>query len=294
MVAELPFLSLNQEYMKMISLLLLISISTVHAAPATTTAVAPTSGTTTAAATPAPAAAPAPQPWKLAYFGEYVGPRLSNFDLARTQGPLDAAADYTSWGHSLKIGYAISSDVVLGTQIRAGSPFDPTKTLAWRNLRFYASWKHMIDTSDVDMQGVVDVELPNSTGARSSGMIVAFNIKNNWTFKTSLRNWSFSAMTMIRPMFYNIPTGKTDIFFGFYPCAQLDLAADWSFLFEGNFDASHSYNDTYFNFGQDDPDSMNFGIQYSINSHIQVNPALTFYTTDFTVPILYFSLSASL
>jgi hypothetical protein len=266
--------------MKMISLLLLISISSVHAAPVATTVVA----------TPTPA----PQPWKLSYFGSYSGPRLSNFDLTKTQGPLDTEPSYTSWGHSLKVGYAVSSLVVMGTQIRAGSPFDPTRTLSWSNLRFYVSWKHMIDTSDVDMQGVVDIELPSSTGAKNSGMIIAFNIKNNWTFKTSLRNWSFSAMTLIRPMFYNIPTSKTDIYFGLYPSAQLDLAADWSLLMEGSFDASHSYNDTYFDFTQSDPDYINVGIQYAINSHIQINPALTFYTTDFTVPSIYFGLSAAL
>lgn len=291
--------------MKKISLLLLISISSAHAAPAAKKAPTPVATATPAApATPvastpvatstSAAPAPTPIPWKLVYGGEYAGPRLSNFELSKTQGPLDTAADYTSWDHSLKIGYTVANDLILGTQIRASSPFNPTSTLTWANLRFYATWKHMIDTSDIDMTGVVDVELPSSTRAKNSGMIMAFNIKNNWTFKTSLRNWSFSALTLIRPMFYNVPGGKTDIVVALYPSAQLDLFSDLSLVIEGSFDAAHSYSDTFFDVGQANPDSINVGISYAINSHIQINPALTFYTTDFSVPTLYFALSAAL
>ena len=291
--------------MKIITLLLLISATTAIAAPQNTKTGKPVPTVnfskitlppvaSSPSPTPAPAPAAPPQPWKLSYFGEYIGPRLSNISLSKTQGPLDPLPSYGNWAHGAKIGYAITPEVVLGSQIRGKSQFDPALPFAWKNLRFYFSWKHMIDTSDVDMQGVVDWELPTSAGSKKAGMVSAINIKNNWTIKTSLRNWSFSALTLIRPMFYNVPTGKGDIYLGIFPSAQLDLAADWSLLLEGSFDASHSYNDTFFDFGQDDPDNINVGVQYSINPHLQINPALKFFTADFSVPILYFALSASL
>lgn len=101
-------------------------------------------------------------------------------------------------------------------------------------------------------------------------------------------------MTLIRPTFYNVPGGKTDVTFAIYPSAQLDLFSDFSLLIEGSFDASHSYNDTFFDVGQANPDSINLGVSYNINSHLSINPALTFYTANFGVPTLYFALSASL
>ena len=293
--------------MKMISLLLLISISTVYAAPQKkvpakakkTTATAVATPTPAPSATPVPEAAiaepaPTPIPWKLSYFGSYTGPRLSNLNFAKTQGPLDANSSYTSWGHSLKLGYAISKDVVIGTQVRPTTPFDPTQTLSWSNLRLYFSWNHMIDTSDVDMQGVLDFEVPSSTDSKNKGMIMAFNIKNNWTFKTSLRNWGFSALTLLRPMFYNSPTANKDIYFAIDPSAELTISADWALELGGNLEVSHIYNNTYFDFRQQGGDYFTAGIQYTINSHIQVIPGFQFFTEDFSVPVITFGLSAAL
>ena len=276
--------------MKKISLLLLISISTASAAPVAPTA---TPAAPTAVSTAVPA--PAPMPWKIVYSGDYTGPRLSNFSLSQTQGPTDPVSSYTEWDHSLKIGYVISPDVIIGTQIRALNPFDPSPaaTFTFMNTRLYFTWKHMIDTSDVDMQAVVDLELPN-TSNKNKGMLFGINIKNNWIFKTSLRNWSFSALTLVRPRFYNIPNGKADVFFGIMPSASLDLAPNWALNIDMSFDASHNFNDTYFDFGQNDPDTIAVGIQYSINSHVQVQPGLQFFTADFTVPVMTFNLTAAL
>ncbi len=258
----------------------------------TTSAPAATSNTaTTAASNPNP---PIPSPWRLVYSGEYYGPRLSNFNLTQTQAPNSPTSEYTGWNHALKAGLAVSPTVTLGAQIRASSSFDPMQSLVWKNHRIYAAWAHMIDTSDIDMIGILDAEFPTSATARDRGLIMAFNLKNNWTIKTSLRNWNFSFLTLIRTTFYNDPNEKSDIYLGFFPAAQFDLFSDLSLLIEGNFDASHNYNNIYFDFNEADPDYLKAGLQYAINSHVQINPALQFYTSNFSVPTLYFALSAAL
>lgn len=251
----------------------------------------PTTTSTAATSAPAPST---PSPWRLVYSGEYYGPRLSNFNLSQTQAPNSSVSEYTGWNHALKAGLAVSSTVTLGAQIRANSPFAPGQTIAWKNHRIYAAWAHMIDTSDIDMIGILDAEFPTSAGAKANGLIMAFNLKNNWTIKTSLRNWNFSFLTLVRTTFFNNPNQKSDIYLGFFPAAQFDLFSDLSLLIEGNFDASHNYNNIYFDFNSADPDYLKAGFQYAINGHVQINPALQFYTSDFTVPTLYFALSAAL
>ena len=256
-----------------------------------TSTVPPAATSTTTAAAPAPSK---PNPWRLVYSGEYYGPRLSNFNFSQTQAPDSLTSEYTAWNHALKVGLAVAPTVTLGVQFRANTPFEPGQSLAWKNHRIYAAWAHMIDTADIDMVGILDAEFPTSTGAKSKGLIMAFNVKNNWTIKTSLRNWNFSFLTLIRSTFYNDPINQSDIYLGFYPSAQWDLTTDLSLLLEGSFDASHNYNNIYFDYNQADPDYFKAGFQYAINGHIQINPALQFYTYDFTVPTLYFGLSAAL
>jgi hypothetical protein len=254
--------------------------------------------TGTVAATPA--ANPPPIPWKLVYFTEWVGPRFSNFDLAKTQGPLDGdLPDYTTIFHSLKIGYAVSNRVVLGGSLRGESVLDPkaTNSFNFYNLRLYGSWKHMIDTSIVDMQQVVEAELPTTDSSRTKGLIVRFNIKNNWTIKTSLRNWYFSFTTLLSPRYYDAITGtSTDLAIGIFPWITLDLAPDWQLVFEGSFDAGHKYQETFFDFNQGDPDYVNVGFMWSLNSHFQLNPALRFYTVNLSPSraTAYLSLTAVL
>jgi len=290
----------------MLCMLLMISFSTAHAASTAVNSAAPVldpqldqspaaSGVIAITSpTPQPPA-PKPFPLKLSYFAEYDGPRLSNLNLLQYyQGPIDPYASYAGIAQSLKVGYAVSSDVVLGTQIRTNSPFDPTANFAFKNLRFYVSWKHMIDTPDLDMQGVVDVEIPNSAGSRAKGLIVAFDIKNNWTLKTSFRNWSFSALTLIKPKFYNNPVGQSDLDLGIFPEITLDIAADWELQLNGSFDTTHSYSNGYFVFGHADDNYIAPGIQYAVNAYIQVAPALKFYTADLTVPTIYMLVSAAL
>jgi len=294
--------------MKMISLLLLILVSTVHAAPVQKTAstkkanaaqkVTPTpSPTPSPEVTPTPVLAlptPTPNPWKVSYFGEYYGPRVGNPQLSKTQGPLDPAPSYTEWDNSLKLGYAVSKDVVLGAQTRAAIPFDPTKSFTFMDERLYFSWANMIDTPDVNMTGVLDVELSTSAASKNAGKIIAFRIKNNWILKTPLRNWSFSALTMVKPIFYNVPYSKSDLALGFYPTIEWDYSSEWALVINGGFDANHSYNDTFYSYGQGDPDSIEIGPQWTINSHVQVYAAINFFTADFTVPTLYFNISAAL
>ena len=252
-------------------------------------------------ATPTPEPAPPTTPWKLIYFVDYSGPRLTNINLNQTQGPSDAAPSYSEFDHWFKIGYGVSPKVTLGTQIRFVTPLDPSQNLVWKDIRFYVSWSHMIETSSIDMQGGLDVELPTSDKSKANGKIVGFRIKNNWVLKTELRNWFFSAMTMVIPQFYSNPvgvatTGTADISFAIFPWVTLDLVPDWQLLFEGSFDGSHNYNAAYFDLNQGDPDYVDFGPLWSMNSHMQLNPALRFYTGNlsFRAATLYLSFTASL
>jgi hypothetical protein len=272
-----------------------------NTAPAPVTpAIAPPPGAPAASVVATPAAAePPPNPWKLVYFTEWVGPRFNNFDLSQTQGPNADVSSYTTLFESLKIGYAISDPVVLGIVLRGEVPLDPNSLTKFNfyNLRFYGSWKHMIETSDIDMQQVVELEAPTTDSSRGKGLIVRFNIKNNWTIKTALRNWFISFQTLVSPRFYNTLTGSsTDLALGVFPWITLDLAADLQFVFEGSFDAGHAYQETFFDFNQGDDDYTHFGIMWSLNSHIQLNPAVIVYPSDMTPSKwgAYLSLTAAL
>jgi len=280
----------------MISLLLLISISTVGVATAQTAA-APgnTALSSVATATPTPEPAPPPNPIKVVYYGEYDGPRLSNLNFTQSQGPLDAAPSYTGISHSLKLGYAVSTDVVIGVQTRTGSSFDPAQAFFFKDERIYLAWSHMISTSDLDMTGIMRVELPTSGASRTAGKIMGFNLLNNWTFNTSLRNWSFSVLTLLFSSFYNAPgASTTDIYVALDPTISVDITPSWAIALNANFDASHNYNDSFFNYGQDAPDYFELGPQWTVNAHLQIYPALKFYTYDLTVPTFYMNVSASL
>ena len=253
-------------------------------------------GPTTAVAAPvAPApVAPPPTPWKLSYLLEYYGPRFGSA-LNSTQGPYDNGS-YGFLDHNAKFGFAVNETFTFGTQVRARNSFDPSRQFFFKNLRFYGAWNHMIENSVIDMKGVLDVELPTQDSARENGMLVAFNIKNFWTFKTELRNWSFSALTFLRPTFYNNPTDNTDLYVLICPNATVDLFPNWQWQFDGNFDASHTYSASYFDYGPDDPDYVDIGPIWSINDHFQFTPNLRFYTANlsFSTATAYITFSAAL
>jgi hypothetical protein len=246
--------------------------------------------------TPAPLPADPPTPWKLSYFGEYVGPRLSNINFAKTQGPSDPAPFFAELDHSVKIAYTFAKNFVLGTQIRAVSPFDPAQNFGFSDLRFYGSINHVIENSSVDIQSVLDVQLPTSSVSRQAGLLVRFNFKNNVTFKTELRNWMFSALFYLSPRFYNSPNNNTDLVLAIYPYCTLDLATNWQLLFEGGFAAAHSDQEAQLDFSTGDPDYVDIGPLWSPNGHLQFNLAPRFYTGNlsFKAAVVYFNMSVSL
>ncbi len=245
-------------------------------------------------------ATPTPQPTflsniRFSYFGEYLGPRLSNIDLTQTQGP-NAAPAYTSISHSLKAGYKVTKNVIVGAQFGAISPFDPTQSFQFNDSRLFTSWANMVDTKDINMQGVIKLQLPTTDASRNRGRIMALQIQNNWTLKTELRNWSFTASSLIMPFFNTDPNGKPDLFVGLFPYITVDLSPKVQLMFEGSFDAIRSYNDPSFEFSQADGDYIDIGPVFNVNSSVSVTTALRFFTEmiSFKASCLYFNISAAI
>lgn len=260
--------------------------------------IAPPANQSAAVTTPPAAEAPK-SPWKISYFAEYFGPSLDNFQLDHTQtGVSGAAPIYGRIDHYLKTLYAISKNNLVGFQFRAGSPFDPLKNFAFKNIRFVGVWKNMVDTPDLNMGSQLDIELPTTDSARySAQMLLALNIRFNWEIKTQLRNWSFTAQTMIRPTFYDqAKPDNIDTYFGFFPWITMDLGPSTQLLFEASFDTSHAYSAAFFDLGSDDPDFVAVGTVFNINSHISFWPEMRFFTGDisFKSAYLYLGFNAAL
>jgi hypothetical protein len=233
------------------------------------------------AATPAPPVAPA-SPWKISYFVEWQGPALDNLDFRRTEQP-GSPPFYSEIDHSFKIGYAVSKNVTIGTQFRPYLSLAPDSTFSFYDQRFYTQWSHMITTSDLDMSGKIAVEIPTSSFNRNAGKIVAFKFDFNFDLKTQLRNWSISFDAMIKPYFYNDPVsggGKTDLEFGLFPYITLDLSPNVQLLFEGSFDGNHNYLDSFYTFNSAYSDYFDVGPLFTVNSHINTNIALRFFTDE--------------
>ncbi len=258
--------------------------------------------TISAAAAPTADAPPPPSPWKLTYFGEYQGPALSNFDLSKTQTPGQPEGP-TEWDHYLMVGYQFSKSIIIGTQFRGVSPIDstPGSTASFSLLdqRIYVKWKNMIDTSDVNMAGKLTFELPTTDKSRTAGKIIAFKIEDNVEFKTPLRNWSFTADFLLKPVFYNDPvsgSGKTDMIVGVFPYITVDLTPSTQLLFEGSFDATHNYNANFYDYLPGDPNYIDVGPLFTITSHFNTNVALRFFTDEisFKSAALYANFSATL
>jgi hypothetical protein len=259
-----------------------------------------TSGTPATAGAVTANASPTPKPSflgnvRFSYFGEYLGPRISNLDLTRTQGP-NGQPEYTSISHSLKAGYKVAKNVIVGAQFGALSPFDPTQTFQFNDTRLFANWANMVDTKDLNMQGVLKLQLPTTEASRNRGRIMALQIQNNWTLKTELRNWSFTASTLIMPFFNNEPQGKPDLFVGFFPYVTVDLTPKVQLMFEASFDAIRTYNDPTFEFAQADSDYVDIGPVFNLNSNVSLTTALRFFTEMVSIKnsCLYLNVSAAI
>lgn len=204
--------------------------------------------------------------------------------------------NYTGINHSLKAGYKLSKNVIVGAQFGAVSPFDPTQSFQFNDSRIFANWANMVDTKDINMQGVIKLQLPTTDASRNRGRIMALQIQNNWTLKTELRNWSFTASTLVMPFFNTDPNGKPDLFVGLFPYITVDLSPKVQLMFEGGFDAIRSYNASSFDFSQADSDYIDIGPVFNVNSSVSVTTALRFFTEmiSFKASCLYLNISAAI
>ena len=250
----------------------------------------------------APSPTPAPFPFKLSYFGEYIGPRLSHLDFTTTQTPDDKKIQYAYYQHYLKAGFLVAKDVVIGTQLRLINSYDPDPQngFYWEDARFFISWAHMVETDDVDMTGILKVEVPTTDYTRDTGEIIAFKIENNWILKTSLRNWHFTALTYVKPYFYHDPynfgKGRESMDIAFLPYVTVDLFPSIQLLFEGYFEALHNYNADFYDYQSGDVDYLDIGPLFTINRHLNTNIAFRFYPDNVSLKeaTLYLSVTAVL
>jgi len=217
---------------------------------------------------------------RMAYFLDYDGPRFNHFDLTQTQGPLDPTSSYTSVYHTGRIGYAVSPRVTLGFQVTGTGSFDPQVGFALGDISNFVNWAKMVETQDIELQGVLRITYPTTAASVAKGKLFAVRAQGNWTFKTPLRNWSFTASTKLTTSFVKTPTGDTsDFAVELAPYITVDVSPNISWVFEGSFDANHQYADTSFDFRQGDPDSFDTGPMFTINSHASITTTIKFYTT---------------
>jgi hypothetical protein len=251
--------------------------------------------------TPIPAAnAPAPEfnPWRLAYYAEYQGPPLGNFNPLYTQAPGSDPA-YTEIYHSLKIGYAVSKYVTIGIQEQADSPFDPAGNFSFEDQRVYVQWNHMVETSDLDLGTKFAADIPTTDHSRQIGKLVTLRVDANFEFKTPLRDWDFSVDLAFRNSFFNDPVsnnGQTDMRVALYPYITYNIIPNLQALFEASFDAAHNYNANFYDYTSGESDYFDLGPLITINSHINTNLALRFFTDDisFNAAVVYANITVAL
>ena len=219
---------------------------------------------------------------RMAYILVYDGPRFTNFDLTKTQGPNDLENDYTQVINVYKIGYAISKRVTAGFEFTGFAPMSPQKQFSFADIKNYISWNQMVSTDDLEIQGVLKWAYPTSQGSITNGKILTVRAQGNWTFKTALRNWGFSASTKLTSHFYKEPgtagSNSTDFDVAFEPAVNVDILPNVQWLAEAAFDANHSFNDSTFDFRQGDGDSFDTGPTFSIGSHMNLTTTMKFYT----------------
>ncbi len=217
---------------------------------------------------------------RMSYFLDYDGPRFTNFDLTQSQGPLDETSSFATLFHTLRVGYAVSPRVTVGFQITGTASFDPQQQFNLGDINNFVNWAKMVETDDLEIQGVLRVTYPTTANSVAAGKIFAVRAQGNWTFKTPLRNWSFTTATKFTSSFFKTPTGSTsDFVVELAPYITVDLSPNVQWVFEGSFDANHQYADTSFDFRQGDPDSFDTGPSFTINSHASVTTTIKFYTT---------------
>ncbi len=241
--------------------------------------------------TPAPVA-DGPNPYKLVYVAEYKGNTIG--------APVYQQADGTSavFTHDLRAGYGITPNLVLGVREKLTENVNnaPAGTFVWSDIRVFFGWAKTMETTYVDMDTTFEVFFPTSNASQAAGQVLSMNLKNMWTFKTSLRNWSFQFLTIISPSFYNNPESNNDYGLSFIPLITVDIFPSVHIYFELDTDVNHAYANSFFNYNSADPGSFTIGPLFDINSHITFYPSLRFYTANLAPSnaTLYFNLTAAL
>jgi hypothetical protein len=250
----------------------------------------------------ADASAPPPSPIRGSYTLEYEGNRFGQplDQVTSPSGEISGAALL----HDARIAYGFPSKQAIGLRgqliqnLQTVSPDTGvvSPNFVAKDLRVFLQWVNMISTPDLDMTGVLDVVLPTSEKSVLGEKILQLNIKNNWTIKTSLRNWYFSATTLIAPLWFKVPFGKPDYIVAIYPNVAVDLAPDWQLVFDASFDAAHNNSANFFDYQNADPDYITVGPQWTVNSHITLYPGIRFYTENLAIDVatLYLNFTAAL
>jgi hypothetical protein len=186
----------------------------------------------------------------------------------------------------------------VGFQFGGTASFDPQKGFNFSDIQNFVNWAKMVETPDLEIQGVLKVTYPTSSGSILAGKLFALRAQGNWTIKTALRNWSFTTSTKLTSSFFKNPStgSNTDFAVELAPYITVDLFTNVQWLFEGSFDANHQYTDNSFDFRQADPDSFDFGPIFTVNSHASITTTLKFYTTkiSFETATPYVNLSVAL
>ena len=214
---------------------------------------------------------------RMSYNLSYDGPRFNNFDLTQTQGPTDTASDYASIGHRMKIGYALSKKVVVGFQFGGSGSFNPNQGFSIGDVRNYFNWSKMVDTEDLELQGVLVLTYPTTLASQQVGNILSVRVQGNWTIKTALRNWSFSVTTLLTTNYSKYPVGKDDFSAALAPYFTYDIGPNVTWVFEGWFDSAHSFNAATLDYKGAGDDSFDLGPMFTINSHTTLTSTLKFY-----------------
>lgn len=219
---------------------------------------------------------------RMSYSLSYDGPRFTNFDLTQTQGPNDAASDFSEIGHKMKIGYALSKKVVVGFQFNGSGSFNPNQGFSISDVRNYFNWSKMVETQDIELQGVLLLTYPTTLASQQKGNILSVRVQGNWTFKTALRNWSFTAATLLTTNYNKNPVGKDDFTAALAPYFTYDLIPNVTWVIEGYFDSAHGYNAASLDYRNAGDDSFDTGPSFTINSHTSLTATVKFYTQKIT------------
>jgi hypothetical protein len=220
---------------------------------------------------------------KMSYSLDYDGPRFSDFDPSKTQAADGSPADFTAIAHTLKVGYTLSKKVILGLQFGGLSSLKPGGGFSFGDIASYLNWSKMVETPDLEMQGVLKIGYPTTAASQTgpNARIMSVQARGNWTLKTALRNWSFTAATKFTSTFYKYANvSRPDFTVSLEPYITVDVTPNIAWVFQASFDAAHSYNDTTFDFNQGDGDRIDTGPSFTLSSHANLTPVIGFYTQN--------------